>query len=89
MSNYKIKITKLSHYVGSHQSENFKKGQITNQEYEYSLIEYREALEEYRKKCQESANNICVGVTFFDDYTIQLIRNSDNQIDLHFHCNNL
>lgn len=89
MSNYTIKVTKLSHYVGSSDTENFKRGQITKQEYEYQYLEYEKALDEYRTKCQESANSICIGVCFFEDFTIQLIRNKDNQIDLHFHCNNL
>ena len=89
MSNYTIKITKISNYVGSNDTENFKKGKITKQEYEYSYIDFGEALEEYKNKCKESANSICVGVCFFENHTIQLIRNIDNQIDLHFNCNNL
>jgi hypothetical protein len=89
MSNYTIKITKLSHYIGDNEIASFKKGQITKQEYEYSYQEFGEALDEYRNKCKESASSICIGVCFFDDFTIQLIRNIDNQIEFHFHCNNL
>jgi hypothetical protein len=89
MSNYTIKITKLSHYIGDSEIASFKKGQITKQEYEYSYQEFGEALDEYRNKCKESASSICIGVCFFDDFTIQLIRNIDNQIEFYFHCNNL
>ena len=68
MSNYTIKITKLSHYIGDSELGSFKKGQITKQEYEYSFQEYGEALDEYRNKCKASANSICVGVCFFSSY---------------------
>jgi hypothetical protein len=89
MSNYTIKITKLTHYVGENESQIFLKKQIVKHENELNYNDISNAIDDYRLQCKENAKSICTCLSFFQDFTIQLIDNSQNKIMYHFHCNNL
>lgn len=72
--NYKVRIHKLSKYFGE-TDENFKDGQVHEEEYNYPYSDYKEALSFYVKKCEECAEQCSMGISFSHSFTIQLLGN--------------
>ena len=75
--NYFVKVTKEARYHGE-TSENFKKGQIHTEVYEFRYKEYKEALDAYIERCIESAQFLSLPISqFTQKNVIQLIDNTE------------
>ena len=69
---YAVRLSKIYKYYGI-VSETHKQGQIHEEEYIFEYQEYRDALDEYHKHCENSAKHICMQGVFSSTYTIQLL----------------
>jgi hypothetical protein len=69
---YAVRLSKLSKYFGTSE-ENFKPGQVHEEEYIFEYTDYKEALESYKQYCDDSAKSLALQIIFASTYTVQLL----------------